>query len=48
MVSREEVLGLGLEFNLGGEEIKGDVFGEVLDFADRRYLQCFCADGYIL
>ena len=48
VLSREEVLGLGLELNLGDGERKGDVFGEALDLAARRSLRCFCVVGEIL
>ena len=48
MLSIEEVLGRGLDLNLGDGKIKGDVFGEVLDLAARVYLRCFCVVGRIL
>ena len=46
--SIEEVLRWGLVLNLGDGEEKGDVFGEILDLAAQRSLQCFCVVGEIL
>ena len=42
------MLGLGLDLNLGDVDIKGDVFGEVLDLASWRYLRFFCVVEEIL
>ena len=48
MLSREEVLGWGLDLNLGDGEGRVDVFGEALDLAAQISLQCFCVAGEIL
>ena len=48
LLSREKGLGQVLDFNFGGGERKGDVFGEILDLAAQRSLQCFCVVGEIL
>ena len=48
LLSREKGLGQVLDFNFGGGERKGDVFGEILDLAARRSLRCFCVVVEIL
>ena len=48
VLSIEEVLGRGLDLNLGDGEEKCDVFGEAFDLAARRSLRCFYVVGEIL
>ena len=48
MLSRGEMLGRGLDLNLGYVERKGDVFGEVLYLTAQRSLIYFCVVGEIL
>ena len=45
MLSREEVLGRGLDKNLGDGEEKGDVFGEALDLAAQDICDIFVLCG---